>query len=116
VRLTLPDEVNPAGNSQAYVDFSTGEVRAVRLASGAPAGQRFLFWQFPLHSGEASGLPGRIVIALAAATLVVMCVTGFYVWLHGRTVRRNARKVAVPNAEDTMEAVALTTLIEEKHS
>ena len=60
VRLVLPDDINPAGNSQAYIDFSTGEVIAVRLASDAPAGLRFLYWQFPLHSGEAFGAAGQV--------------------------------------------------------
>ena len=31
VRLVLPDDINPAGNSQAYIDFSTGEVIDIRL-------------------------------------------------------------------------------------
>lgn len=96
VRLKLPGDVNVSGNSRAFVDFSSGEVKAVRLATAATAGERFLFWQFPLHSGEAFGLPGRIVIGLAAVTLVVMCGTGFYVWLRGWTVRRrNARTATV---------------------
>ena len=102
VRLRLPGDVNLSGNSRAYVDFSSGEVKAVRLATAATAGQRFLFWQFPLHSGEAFGLPGRIVIGLAAVTLVVMCGTGFYVWLRGWTVRRrNARTARVGSAQIT---------------
>lgn len=88
VRLVLPDDINPAGNSEAYVDFATGRVIAVRLSSSASAGQRFLYSQFPLHSGEAFGLWGRIVIAVSALALVVMCVTGFYVWLPGWDVRR----------------------------
>lgn len=101
VRLKLPGDVNLSGNSHAYVDFSSGEVKAVRLATAATAGQRFLFWQFPLHSGEAFGLPGRIVIGMAAVALVVMCGTGFYVWLRGWTVRRcNARTATVDPREN----------------
>ncbi len=88
VRLMLPDDVNPAGNSQAYIDFATGRVTAVRLASAVPAGLGFLYWQFPLHSGEALGAPGRIVIALSAVALVATCATGLSVWLRGRRTRR----------------------------
>ena len=88
VRLVLPGDVNPAGNSQAYIDFATGRAIAVRLASAAPAGLGFLYWQFPLHSGEALGAPGRIVIALSAAALIATCATGFSVWLRGRRTRR----------------------------
>jgi uncharacterized iron-regulated membrane protein len=89
VRLVLPDEVNPAGNSQAYIDFATGEVIGVRLASDAPAGLRFLYWQFPLHSGEAFGGAGQALITIAALALVAMTATGFYMWLRGWRARRS---------------------------
>jgi uncharacterized iron-regulated membrane protein len=88
VRLIVPGDVNPSGNSQVYVDFSTGDVVATRMASALSAGDRFLFWQFPLHSGEAFGLPGRVAVTLAAVVLVVMCGTGLYVWWRGWSARR----------------------------
>jgi uncharacterized iron-regulated membrane protein len=56
VRLVPPGDVSPTGNSQVYVDFSTGEVVAARRASELRAGDRFIFWQFPLQSGGAFGL------------------------------------------------------------
>jgi uncharacterized iron-regulated membrane protein len=84
-------DVSPTGNSQVYVDFSTGEVVAVRLASTLRAGDRFIFWQFPLHSGEAFGLPGRVAIAAAATTLMAMCGTGLYVWWRAWSVRASAK-------------------------
>jgi uncharacterized iron-regulated membrane protein len=88
VRLIVPGDVNPSGNSQVYVDFSTGDVVATRMASELSAGDRFLFWQFPLHSGEAFGLPGRLAVTLVAMVLVVMCGTGLYVWWRGWSARR----------------------------
>jgi uncharacterized iron-regulated membrane protein len=91
VRLKAPGDINPSGNTQVYVDFSTGDIVAVRLASDATAGDRFLFWQFPLHSGEAFGLPGRIAVSLLAVSLVAMCVTGLYVWWRGWMLRRRER-------------------------
>jgi uncharacterized iron-regulated membrane protein len=93
VRLVAPGDVSPTGNSQVYVDFSTGEVVAVRLASELRAGDRFIFWQFPLHSGEAFGLPGRVAVAVAATALMVMCGTGLYVWWRGWSVRASAKSV-----------------------
>jgi uncharacterized iron-regulated membrane protein len=88
VRLIAPGEVNPAGNSRAYIDFATGEIAALASAAAAGAGDRFLDWQFPLHSGEAFGLPGRLAITAAAVALMVMCVTGLYVWWRGWMARR----------------------------
>ena len=91
VRLVVPGDVNPTGNSQAYVDFSSGEVVAVRLASTLSAGDRFIFWQFPLHSGEAFGWPGRVAVAMSALALMVMCGTGLYVWWRGWSLRASAK-------------------------
>lgn len=88
VRLVTPDDINPSGNSQAYVDFSTGEVVATRLAPAFGAGDRFLAWQFPLHSGEAFGFPGRVAVSLTATALVVVCGTGLDVWWRGWSARR----------------------------
>jgi uncharacterized iron-regulated membrane protein len=88
VRLVLPGDINPSGNSQVYVDFSTGAVVAARLATAATAGDRFIFWQFPLHSGEAFGVAGKAAISAAAMALAVMCGTGLYVWWRGWIVRR----------------------------
>jgi len=43
---------------------------------------------FPLHTGTAFGMPGRIVIAAAGVGLVAMILTGFYVWLIKWRMRR----------------------------
>jgi uncharacterized iron-regulated membrane protein len=91
VRLVAPGDVSPTGNSHVYVDFSTGEVVVTRLASALRAGDRFIVWQFPLHSGEALGLPGRVAIAVAAMALMVMCGTGLCVWWRGWPVRAGAK-------------------------
>ncbi|MEQ1573803.1 MAG: PepSY-associated TM helix domain-containing protein [Vicinamibacterales bacterium] len=87
VRLVTRGDVNPSGNSQAYVDFNSGQVLSVRLASAASPGTRFLYWQFPLHSGEAFGLPGRLAVTVAALALMVMCGTGVYLWWRGWILR-----------------------------
>ena len=98
VRLIVPGDVNPSGNSQVYVDFSTGEVVAQRLVTTVSAGTTFLFWQFPLHSGDAFGLPGRLAIALSGVALCVMCGTGLYVWWRGWIPRRRrARELKKEN-------------------
>jgi uncharacterized iron-regulated membrane protein len=57
---------------------------------GSRAGDRFLRWIFPLHTGTAFGLPGRIVIALAGVGLMALIVTGFYVWWTKWRMRRRA--------------------------
>jgi uncharacterized iron-regulated membrane protein len=99
VRLVAPADVNPSGNTQVYVDFSTGMVVAVRLASVVSVGDRFLLWQFPLHSGEAFGRPGRVAVSLTAMVLVVLCGTGLYVWWRGWSARRQRARQLMKEKE-----------------
>ena len=42
---------------------------------------RFLSWLFPLHTGEAFGLPGRIFISLFGFAPLAFMVTGLVIWL-----------------------------------
>lgn len=91
VRFRLPDDVGDSANSQVYVDFRTGVVLDTRLAAEAPRGDRFVNWLFPLHSGQAFGLAGRIFIALTAAILLVLSGSGVYVWYFKSDLRRAVR-------------------------
>ncbi len=46
--------------------------------------------QFPIHSGQILGLPGRIIVFLAGIVTAVLSVTGVVIWALG--VRRRARQ------------------------
>lgn len=96
IRLRMPGDINLAGNGLALVDFAGGPVSASKTMSSSTAGDRFLEWQFPLHSGEAFGLAGRVVIALLALGMVVMSVTGVYVWWRKWSPRRHRRRRTGP--------------------
>lgn len=91
VRLRMPGDVNPAGNGQAYVDFSDGRVTALKLMSSSTVGDRFLEWQFPLHSGQAFGFAGQILITVLGLGMAVMSGTGVYVWWRKWSPRRRRR-------------------------
>ncbi|HEU4693310.1 MAG TPA: PepSY-associated TM helix domain-containing protein [Vicinamibacterales bacterium] len=80
VLFHLPGDLSPEGENWAFVDMVTGEIAGLKLTATSSAGDRLLTWIFPLHTGTAFGMPGRIVIALAGVALVGMLVTGFYVW------------------------------------
>ena len=80
ILFRLPGDVSPHGDNWAYVDLVSGHVIAEQLGRTQGAGDSFLRWIFPLHTGTAFGLPGRIVIALAGVGLALMLVSGFYVW------------------------------------
>lgn len=68
-----------------------GTVLAVRDALRAPAGETLLGWLFPLHSGEALGLPGRLAWTVLGAAPALFLATGGWLWW-----RRRARRAAAP--------------------
>ena len=76
----LPGDLSPSGDSWAFVDLGSGEITGLRLVATSSAGDRFLTWIFPLHTGTAFGMPGRIVIAVAGVVLIGLMISGFYVW------------------------------------
>jgi uncharacterized iron-regulated membrane protein len=100
-----PGDLSPLGDNWAFVDLGTGMVIGLKLAATSSAGDRFLTWIFPLHTGTAFGLPGRILIALAGVGLVVSIVTGFYVWGTKWRMRRRARFRARAAASDQGETI-----------
>jgi uncharacterized iron-regulated membrane protein len=88
VRLRQPGEVRQGdGNTRVTVDAATGRVLRVRDPLRAQAGDAFIDWQFPLHTGEAFGTIGRIVISIVGLTPLAFLVTGLAVWRRRRTAR-----------------------------
>lgn len=91
ILFRLPGDLSTNGDNWAFVDLETGDITGTKLTATQSAGDAFLTWIFPLHTGTAFGLPGRIVIAAAGVGLVVMMGTGLYVWATKWRMRRRAR-------------------------
>lgn len=81
VRLHQPGEPgNRFPKTTVWIEQYSGEVLAVRNPFEGSAGDAFLDWQHPLHSGEAFGLVGRILVLLSGLVLPVLLVTGTVRW------------------------------------
>jgi uncharacterized iron-regulated membrane protein len=88
IRLRQPGEVRQGdGSTRVTVDAATGRIVRVRDPLRGPGGDRFLDWQFPLHTGEAFGLPGRTVISVVGLAPAAFMVTGIAVWWRRRKPR-----------------------------
>ena len=66
------------------VDQYTGYVLQVQDRSDFTAGERFLEWLFPLHSGEAFGEIGRPLTLLIGLIPLALHLTGFLRWRQKR--------------------------------
>jgi uncharacterized iron-regulated membrane protein len=81
VRLRQPGEVRQdTGATRLWLDAWTGQRLGVRDPQDAPAGDTLLNWLFPLHTGEAFGLAGRVFITLFGLAPLGFAVTGLLIW------------------------------------
>lgn len=103
VTFRQQDEVKRphGGKSTVWVDQYSGKVLAVRDAYQLTAGDTFINWQMPLHSGSAFGLVGRIIVCLSGLICALLIVTGTLIWL-----RKHNKKTAKATKKQTTTAVA----------
>ncbi|MCG3200569.1 MAG: hypothetical protein NFCOHLIN_00425 [Gammaproteobacteria bacterium] len=93
------------GNEWLYFDGASGEPLGAHLPGEGSAGDIFHRLQYPLHSGQILGLPGRILICVTGLAVATLSITGVMIWCRKRralTVRsgRRARTgAAVPLME-----------------
>ncbi|WP_411727605.1 PepSY-associated TM helix domain-containing protein [Methyloglobulus sp.] len=74
--------------SKAWIDQYNGKVLAVQDPNQFTAGETFLNVMWPLHSGEALGLIGRIVWCVVGFAPLVLYVSGLIRWLHKRKAKQ----------------------------
>jgi uncharacterized iron-regulated membrane protein len=88
IRVILPGEVHPNGRS--FVTFDCrGLVLDREIAPSLPLANQILDQLvYPLHTGFALGLPGRIAILFAGLTPAILAVTGITTWARRRFRRR----------------------------
>ncbi len=67
--------------------YSGVVLRVADPTTRGTAGDTFLDWQWPLHSGQAFGWPGRIAVCVAGLVPSLLFVTGWLRWRRKRHVR-----------------------------
>lgn len=82
------------GTPIIYLDDRSGEIISVILPGQGTAGDIFIQAQFPLHSGQVAGLPGRIFISTTGLVVTMLSVTGIIIWNKKRRARSAQRRRA----------------------
>jgi len=85
------------------LDGSSGEVLQVSDSARGSAGDTFMLWQWPLHSGKAFGWTGRILVFLCGLACPLLFTTGVIRWLQKRRAasfaeQRRGRLAGIPHA------------------
>lgn len=88
VFVVMKRDVDEVSQFVGYRDFAidqyTGQILKVYDSGAGSAGDVLLDWQWPLHSGQAFGWTGRILVLLAGLACPVLYVTGVMRWLQKR--------------------------------
>ncbi|WP_169457914.1 PepSY-associated TM helix domain-containing protein [Ottowia thiooxydans] len=65
---------------QVYLDARTGRPLARASYDEGTAADKFLAWQYPLHSGEIFGFYGRLLVGISGVAVALLSVTGVVIW------------------------------------
>lgn len=76
-------------NQCLVFDRATGQIIQITDAEHGSAGDVFLQWQWPLHSGRAFGWTGRILVFITGLICPLLFATGLIRWLQ----KRHAAKI-----------------------
>ncbi len=76
------------GYRDFVIDQYSGKILATYQSGTGNNGDVFLDWQWPLHSGQAFGWTGRILVFLGGLACPLLFVTGVIRWLQKRNAKR----------------------------
>lgn len=92
VFLEADDYPRPRASNQIWLDGYTAKPLGTYEAAANPAGNGFIDWMLPIHSGEFLGTPGRWLFLFEALALAGFGLTGFWMWV----ARRRLQAAALP--------------------
>lgn len=82
-RINLRQDGEPSQRfpkTNVWLDQYSGKILAIRDIYKDSAGDTFLRWLHPLHSGQAFGLTGRIIVCISGLLPIILFVTGIIRW------------------------------------
>lgn len=85
VRTYDPRDPDYQGRLWTYISMADGRPLGRRHDNGDSAGDLFFAWQYPLHSGQALGEPGRWIVFASGALTTLLVVSGWLLWWRRRS-------------------------------
>lgn len=76
------------GQTSLTFDASTGEMRNLSLPTGAHFGNTLTAWLYELHKANVFGLPYKMFVSAFGLLVVMLSVTGVYIWWKKRRARK----------------------------
>ncbi|WP_031431297.1 PepSY-associated TM helix domain-containing protein [Methylomicrobium agile] len=79
-----------------WIDQYSGKIIHARERANRTAGDIFVEWLYPLHTGEAFGFAGQLIILISGLVPLVLYVTGIIRWLQkNRVVKQKRNKYEI---------------------
>jgi len=94
VRFLLQGDIMDSGTIRYFVDGRNGQLLGQFNHRNGTLGDKVRVWQFPLHSGQGFGMPGRVLVLVLGLLPPLLVLTGLWLWLRRRRLRRAAATVA----------------------
>jgi uncharacterized iron-regulated membrane protein len=92
-RFMPPDDIVDAGTIRLFLDGRDAGLLGRFHDREGSAGDLVRIWQFPLHSGQGFGLPGRILVCVTGIVPAILAITGTWLWLRRRRLRLRSSSV-----------------------
>lgn len=73
-------DIGSVWKTQVSIEQYSGAVLRMQGPHEASVGDHVLGWLFPLHTGQAFGLPGRILMVVVGLVPTCLYITGFVLW------------------------------------
>ncbi|MTI63942.1 PepSY-associated TM helix domain-containing protein [Methylophaga sp.] len=77
---TAGDPRKTSGSSMLWLHPQSSQILAEQHYADLSFRQKIAFWLFPLHSGEAFAMPGRLLVFLCGLLLSVLSIAGLWLW------------------------------------
>ena len=109
IRVRQPAELRQ-GPGATRISIDSGDARVLRVIDPerARGGDQFLSWLFPLHTGEAFGLAGRIFVSLFGFIPLVFFVTGLVIWIKLRAAKTGFESMILRTLAPAPKLVPIT--------
>ncbi|SFU45008.1 Uncharacterized iron-regulated membrane protein [Nitrosomonas eutropha] len=72
---------------QVFINGDNGTLTGQRGYDSGTRADRFLAWQFPIHSGQILGMYGRVLICIMGMLTAILAITGVIIWSRKRKSR-----------------------------
>ncbi|WP_347987687.1 PepSY-associated TM helix domain-containing protein [Methylomonas sp. AM2-LC] len=81
---TNADIQDHGGQTRVVIDANNGDVKQIFLPTGQYNGNTITSWLIALHMANVWGLPYRIFVCIFGSGIVMLSVTGVFIWLKKR--------------------------------